>query len=342
MNDILQETVRNTCCSCWVNGCGLDGMFGCIADGLDVVSPVLEQVAGCIWIFASPIAFPIIFCFPSTPHTNESSGYEISMLQAPCKHPCIWCGSTICFPCGQFFLRKSVLNNDMTKYKLWQGYHDGPHCCAVYCPSAPITITAGTYGEQDCPNLFLCLEVSILGCFYSSCCAFDVSREYQRRERGLDLDPTEQRYVSCIDFFSQIMNYCFMCGLCVGCCSCMVGICSPGSAGAQECSSDGSRAAHACCRIAAILWEGIMWTKVISIGCMSTQMFIEQRTEYNRLTQGPKAKPQFRIQAPTTQTMHDRGMDNNNDNDDTNERKGMIKMKYPWENNNTANNQSGN
>lgn len=336
MADLIRNCVSERCCNCWVEGCGLNGMFGFLADGLECISPAFEQVASCIWIFGSPLAFPIIFCFPSVPHTNKSSGYEVSMLEAPMKRPCLCCFYTICFPCGQYHIRRAVLNYDMTKYKLWQGQHDGPHCMARYCDGAPITIKSGTYGEQDCPNIFLCLEVTVLGCWFSPCCAFDVSRRYQRDERGLSIDPTEQRFVSCISFFSRIMHYCFMLGCCVGVSSCCVGICAPGSEGAQECSGDGGRAARACCQIAAILWRGIMWTRVIGIGCMTTQMMVESETPYDKSTQGPKRKPEFLIEAPTIQTMDDRDDDHNEIQD----------MKFPWDkkenNNNNHNNDNAN
>jgi hypothetical protein len=335
--NFVQQAIQNNCCACWLQGCGLNGMFGIIADGLECISPAIEQVADCIWVFGSPLAFPIIFCFPSAPHTDKSSGYEVSMLQAPCQRPFLCCFLTVCFPCGQYYVRRAVLHYDMTKYKLWQGHHDGPHCMARYCEGAPITIEAGTYGEQDCPNLFLCLEVTVLGCWWSPCCAFDVSRAVQRSERGLNIDPTEQRHRSCISFFSQIMHYCFMMACCVGISSCCLGICAPNSEGAQECAGDGGRAARACCHIAAILWKGIMWTRVIGIGCMTTQMIVESETPYDITTQGPKGKPEFFIHPPDGQQMDDRGDEGTEIHD----------MKFPWDkkennNNNTNNNRNDN
>jgi hypothetical protein len=337
--EFVTNAISNNCCQCWLGGCGLNGTFGAIADCLELVTPVAEQIGNIIWIFGSPLAFPIIFCFPSAPHTAESSGYEISMIEAPVRHPCICAASTICLPCGQWYVRRAVLNYDMTKYKLWQGYHDGPHCFARYCDGAPITIRSGTYGEQNCPNLFLCLEVSVLGCYWSSCCSFDVSRRYQREERGLSIDPTEQRHRSCIDFFSRIMHHCCMLGMCVGCSSYCVGLCSPDSVGAQECAGDGGRAARACCRIAHILWKGIMWTRVIGIGCMTTQMIHEADTPYDKLIDGPKAKPEFLIhKPPQKETMDDRG---DNDNDNVTQSSGntteISDMKFPWESKNNEN-----
>ena len=94
----------------------------------------------------------------------------------------------------------------MSKYKLWQGYHDGPQCMARRCPGAPITIEAGTYGEQNCPEAFLCLEVWCAAGIWSMCCAFDVTRRMVREERGLGKDPT----VSCaFPVFFLYLKYLF-------------------------------------------------------------------------------------------------------------------------------------
>jgi hypothetical protein len=195
------------------------------------------------------------------------------------------------------------LFNVPTSNHLNRGYHDGPQCFARTCPSAPITIEAGTYGEQDCPNLFLCLEVTVLGGCYSSCCAFDVSRRYQRAERGLSIDPTEHRQSKCIQFFSRIMNNCFKLGCCMCVSSCLLKVCAPDSAGAQELSGETGRAARACCRIAHTLWKGILWTRVLGMGCMTTQMVIEANSEWDGR---PKARPDL-MEAPKAKTMMDRG-----------------------------------
>jgi hypothetical protein len=162
VTNLISDTVDRNCCGWWTNGCGLNPLFSTCATVLEGVTPIVEQFGNCIWILGSPLAFPLVFCFSSNPHTNESSGYEISMCEAPYKRPITCCLSTLCVPCSQWYVRRVVLHNDMTKYKLWQGYHDGPQCCARSCPNAPITIKSGTYGEQDCPNFFLCLEVYVL------------------------------------------------------------------------------------------------------------------------------------------------------------------------------------
>lgn len=305
VNDFVSEGVDNYCCQCWKDGCGCDKGFALCADCLDFANPVLEQVGDLIWIFGSPLAFCCIFFFPSDPHTDESSGYEISMLQAPIRRPVTCCAASFCAPCAQWYVRRQVLGGDMTKYKLWQGYHDGPHCCARFCPSAPITIEAGTYGEEKCPEAFLCLEVCCLGGFYSICCAFDVSRQYQRAERGLSIDPTEHRQHKCIGFFSEIMHTCFQLGCCLSISSCLVAICAQESAGAQECAGEGGRAARNCCRIARTLWKGILWTRCIGMGCATTQMIHEAEAPWDGR---PKARPEKMVaEAPKNETMNDRG-----------------------------------
>ena len=149
-----------------------------------------------------------------------------------------------------------------------------------------------------------------LGGLYSVCCAFDVSRRYQRDERGLSLDPTEQRQHKCIHCFSQIMHTCMQLGCCFCATSCLVKVCATDSADAQECAGECGRAARACCRIAHIIWKGIIWTRVIGMGCMTAQMIAEAKVPYDKATQGPKNKPQFLIheeKPPKNEVMKDRG-----------------------------------
>lgn len=339
------DFVNETCPECWKEGCGISPLFGACADGLELINPVMGRFANLIWILGSPFAFPCIFCFPSDPHTNESSGYDMSMLEACYKKPCTCCLSTLCLPCGQWYARYRVLDGDMTKYKLWQGYHDGPHCCARRCPgkSPCIVIESGTYGEQDCPKTFLCLEICCLGGLYSICCAFDVSRKYQRDERGLLLDPTEARQQRCIQFFSKIMHQCFKLGCCFCIGSCCVGLCAPDSDEAQDCAGQGKRASRSCCRIAHTIWKGIIWTRVLAIGCMTAQMVHESNTDWDGKSK--KGRPDLlkMSEAPTAQKMRDRGFDDDNNDGDgsTTNRTGgssskddlleFDEMVMPWE-----------
>lgn len=278
--DFVNEAIDSNCPDCWKEGCGLNPCFGACADCLEIISPFAESFSAAIWCLGSPLAFPIIFCFePDEGVTTESSGWRISMLWAPIRRPLECCCATVCLPCGQWYVRRRALGGDMSKYKLWQGYHDGPQCCARRCPGAPITIESGTYGESSCPDLFLCLEVWCLGGVCSPFCSFDVSRRYMRDERGLGLDPTESRQERCTFFFGQWLSGCTQLACCVGCAGCCVGCCAPDSDEAQECSDEARRASRACWSIARTLWRGIWATKLLAVGCMSGQMIHESYRE---------------------------------------------------------------
>uniref|UniRef100_A0A7S3V5Q2 Uncharacterized protein n=1 Tax=Chaetoceros debilis TaxID=122233 RepID=A0A7S3V5Q2_9STRA len=261
-------------------GCGCNECMGRCADVLECITPIAESSAKLICCLGSPLAFPLIFCFDSDPHTHESSGWNITMMQTPSKASLACCLSTICVPCGQFYVRKyAVLNGDMSKYKLWQGKHDGPHCLANYCKGAPCTIESGSYGEQKCPNAFLCAEVTCLGCgLCSPCCAFDVSRDMMKEERGLGTDPVEARFDKCQGFFGELMG----CAACAACqlriLSCCLGSIATESEGAQELSGEARRLSSACARLSQICFRGLISVKIIAMGCMSAQMVHEQKT----------------------------------------------------------------
>lgn len=269
----VNDAISSTCPDCWLEGCGpLDSCFKITADTLECITPFVESFAAAIWCCGSPIAFPLIYCFDPDPHTNETSGWDISMQQTPTREPCICCFSMIFLPCGQFLVRRRALGGDMSRYRLWQGYHDGPQCCARQCDSLPITIQSGSYGEQDCPNAFLCLEVTCLGGVCSSCCAFDVSRRLMKEERELGTDPTEARQEKCMNFVGGIASSIGQMACCLQVTSCCVGCCAPDGEGAQECSAEGRRASRACWSIARTLYKGMWAVKIIAIGCMSGQM----------------------------------------------------------------------
>jgi hypothetical protein len=99
-------------------------------------------------------------------------------------------------------------------------------CPARHCPGAPITIQSGTYGEDKCPNLFLCAEVTCLGGCWSVCCTFDVNRRMIKTERNLGDDPTEVRVNKCIGFFSALASKLCMIGCCVCISSRLIGCCA--------------------------------------------------------------------------------------------------------------------
>lgn len=292
MNNPCQQCVDNNCCECWKEGCGLDPVFGQCADCLECISPGIEYCADTIWCFGSPLAFPFIFCFSPSPENEQQSqgpggGWAIGMLQTPVSAPLMCCFATFCPCAGQWMARYEALGGDLSRYRLWQGYHDGPQCLARSCPGAPITIQSGTYGEQKCPHLFLCLEVTCLAGINSLCCAHHVTRRMVREERNLGKDPTEIRQEKCTQFFGTIMHNCFMVGCCLRWTSCLLGCCAPDSSGAQECSANGRRASSACLSIAYTLWRGIQSVRLLAMGCMVAQQSHEMKQP---LPQAPKAQ----------------------------------------------------
>lgn len=118
----VSGAVDNVCCQCWQEGCGLNGCFGACADGLEVINPIMEYIADLIWCLGSPLAFPLIYCFDKGPDTEPpDGGWQIPMIQAPLRLPIMCCAFTICAPCGQWYMRRRLLDGDMSKYKLWQG-----------------------------------------------------------------------------------------------------------------------------------------------------------------------------------------------------------------------------
>lgn len=292
-----QDCVNSICCSCWTEGCGLDPVFGTCADCLECVAMPLEYCADLIWCFGSPLAFPLVFCFSAEPENSSQpqgrgGGWDITMLSAPVRNPVMCCFACLC-PCpGQWVARRQALHGDMTKYKLWQGYHDGPQCFARVCPGAPITIQSGTYGEDKCPEVFLCLEVCCLGGINSVCCAHGVTRRVIQEEYHLGSDPTEIRVDKCVDCFETIMACCCNCAMCLSCASCLVGCCATGSEGAQECSGEGLRAARACFEIGMIIWRGIQSVKIIAMGCMTAQ---QARHLHNHAPPPPQAPVQQKM-----------------------------------------------
>mmetsp|Transcript_87957 Transcript_87957/g.188684 ORF Transcript_87957/g.188684 Transcript_87957/m.188684 type:complete len:279 (+) Transcript_87957:1-837(+) len=225
----------------------------------------LGKVVGC---FASPIAFPLVYCFPA--EGDLGPPWAVSMEEAMLKQPVVCCCSLCCANCVQFWVRRRVLNDDMSKYKCFQGLRDGPYCLATCKPELPFTFVAGTYGEQDCPSMCLCVEVTL--CTF---CAFQASREFQRNDRGLGVDPTEVRVYRCLDFFGQLAH----CLCCVGCClkcgGCCVECCLGQVEGAQDFADSSQRLGNALLHIAHGIRRGMHWVIVIATGCMSAQMVHE-------------------------------------------------------------------
>lgn len=92
----------------------------------------------------------------------------------------------------QYFLRRKVLEGDMSRYVCCQGYTN--ICC----------FQAGTLGEQYCPDVCLCCE--------SCCCngfAISASRMYMMDRYQLASDPCDYRLIrinNCIQILSCFCN----------------------------------------------------------------------------------------------------------------------------------------
>jgi len=276
-------------------GCGCNKCMGTCADVLEeYITPVAESTTRVICCLGSPLALPLIYCFDADPHTHETSGWNVTVTQAPKKAPFVCCINTLCMPCGQFYIRKHViLNGDMTQYKLWQKKHDGKYCLAKYCKDGPCTIEGGTHGEENCPNVFLCAEVTCLGCgICSPCCAFDVHRDIMKEELSLGTDPTEARFEKCQGFFGELMS----CAACsawhlriVACC---LGNIATESEGAQELTGEARRLSHACGRLSRVCFRGLVSVRIMLIGCMSSQMVHEHRV--NAVSEAPQQQQVMR------------------------------------------------
>ena len=159
------------------------------------------------------------------------------------------------------------------------------------CPGAPITIEAGTYGEDKCPNTCLALEVTILGGCWSVCCSYGVNRRMIKSQRNLGDDPTEVRVDKCVGFFSALASKCCMLGCCVCLSSRLIGCCANDSEAAQACSSQGVRAGDSCRSCARTCWRGIWSVKMLAMGCATAQMDHELK-EGQPLSTKPVVKKQ--------------------------------------------------
>jgi hypothetical protein len=120
------------------------------------------------------------------------------MLDAPCAGGCStwgWCclqfwPCTCC--CAQYFLRKRVLENDMSKYVCCQGYIN---ICQF---------RAGSCGEQQCPSFCLCVE----SCLCNGC-AVSASRMVVMDRYQLSSDPCDYRLIrinNCLQVLSCICD----------------------------------------------------------------------------------------------------------------------------------------
>jgi hypothetical protein len=93
----------------------------------------------------------------------------------------IWCFAQF-LPCTcgltQYFLRRKVLNGDMSQYQCCQGY---VNICGI---------GAGSFGEDRCPHFCLCAEACLCNGFSVSASRMLVMDRYQ-----LSSDPCDYRLV---------------------------------------------------------------------------------------------------------------------------------------------------
>jgi hypothetical protein len=93
---------------------------------------------------------------------------------------------------AQYALRRKVLNDDMTKYQCCQGYIN---CCCF---------KAGMCGEENCPDLCLCIEACLCNGF-----AVSSSRMYVMDMYQLSSDPCDYRLIrinNCLQVLSCICH----------------------------------------------------------------------------------------------------------------------------------------
>jgi len=108
------------------------------------------------------------------------NAFKTTLFDAPCNDPACCAAACFCHWCVQFELRRKVLNYDMTKYICCQGYAN--NCC----------FTAGTCGEQSCPEVCLCCEVLLFPCL-----SISATRLYVMDAKGLQSDPCDRRMIRC-------------------------------------------------------------------------------------------------------------------------------------------------
>lgn len=110
---------------------------------------------------------------------------------------CAWCLCQfipLTSPCTQYFLRKKVLDNDMSKYVCFQGHFN--FCCGLIGPNK--------CGEKSCPDLCLCCE--------AICCnglAVSASRMTVMDQYDLRSDPCDNRLIrfnNCLQMVSTVFG----------------------------------------------------------------------------------------------------------------------------------------
>lgn len=243
----------------------IGGCVGCCVEGMDSCNESMNFIIKTFSCFASPLAFPCVYLFDPEDEDNVGQPWDVGMEKAVCYQPIICCCAMILPCCAQWWVRRNVLGNDMSRYKCCQGYLDGPYCCAVCSPRLPFTWRAGNYGEDSCPDCCLCLE--------ASCCpymAFSVSRLVLREERQLRLDPTEVRVDKCLDCFGGAAVSLFCTGCCLQCCGCLLA-CN----GQDEAGESMMRLGETFNHMSGQIIQGMRYVIWIAMGCMSSQIMHE-------------------------------------------------------------------
>ena len=137
-----------------------------------------------------------LLCFDDAPIDDDPRAvfareWETGLQDACCASPlCCLCGLT-CPHATAYHLRQQVLGpGNMSQYKCCQGYFD---CCCF---------RAGTLGEEQCPEAYLCVE--------AFCCthfATQANRFYMMDTRDIKPDPCDNRLVRC--------HNCMQCAACL-------------------------------------------------------------------------------------------------------------------------------
>eukprot|EP00929_Paragymnodinium_shiwhaense_P102877 TRINITY_DN66104_c0_g1_i2.p1 TRINITY_DN66104_c0_g1~~TRINITY_DN66104_c0_g1_i2.p1 ORF type:complete len:317 (-),score=43.93 TRINITY_DN66104_c0_g1_i2:361-1311(-) len=255
------------CCGPCLKGCADQSCMETTADIMDECSQFMELLGKIAGIFASPFAWCCVYLCPAD-EENPGRPWDVSMEGAICYNPHIFC-CNFCCPCLiQYYVRRKVLDGDMSRYICFQGRRDGNYCLAAMCPGKglPFTFTAGTYGEQNCPDGYLCMEATCC-----TVCAFEVSREEQREPRLLQRDPTETRVDRCLDFWGSVADCLCCCACCLTCFSCCLKCCVD-SEGSDDLAESSQRLGNSCHRLAHAIVQGMRWVITIAMGCMSAQV----------------------------------------------------------------------
>jgi len=107
-----------------------------------------------------------------------------------------WCCGQFLTPfsgCTQYFLRRKVLNYDMTKYACFQGQFT--FCCGA--------IQAGACGEENCPDCCLCFEACCCNCF-----AVSASRMYVMERYDLSSEACDYRLIRINNCLQLLACFC--------------------------------------------------------------------------------------------------------------------------------------